>query len=62
MIAEFVEEATPEDLGRINPLARLGRPHELAGVIAYLATEAPEFLTGSTLYVDGGQTAIAPVP
>ena len=34
----------------------------LVGVIAYLATEAPEFLTGSTLYVDGGQTAIAPVP
>jgi NAD(P)-dependent dehydrogenase (short-subunit alcohol dehydrogenase family) len=62
MIAEFVAEATPEDLGRINPLARLGRPEELAGVITYLATEAPEFLTGSTLFVDGGQTAIAPVP
>jgi hypothetical protein len=31
-------------------------------VIAYLATDAPEFLTGSTLFVDGGQTAIAPVP
>lgn len=62
MIAEFVEEATAEDLARVNPMARLGRPEEIAGVIAYLATDAPDFLTGSTLYVDGGQTAVAPVP
>jgi NAD(P)-dependent dehydrogenase (short-subunit alcohol dehydrogenase family) len=62
MIAEFVAEATDEDLARINPLARLGRPDEIANVLAYLATDAPEFLTGSTLFVDGGQTAIAPVP
>ncbi len=62
MIAEFVADATPDDLRRINPLARLGRPEELAGVIAYLATDAPSFMTGSTLFVDGGQTAIAPIP
>ncbi|MEZ5078014.1 MAG: SDR family oxidoreductase [Solirubrobacterales bacterium] len=62
MIAEFVAEATKEDLTRINPLARLGRPEEIANVIRYLATDAPEFLTGATLFVDGGQTAIAPVP
>lgn len=62
MIADFVAEATKEDLARINPLARLGKPEELAGFITYLATEAPAFLTGSTLFVDGGQTAIAPMP
>lgn len=62
MIADFVADATADDLARINPLARLGQPDELASVIAYLATDAPEFLTGSTLFVDGGQTAIAPVP
>ncbi len=62
MVAEFVEQATPEDLRRINPLARLGRPEELAGFVTYVATEAPAFLTGSTLFVDGGQTAVAPMP
>lgn len=62
MIAEFVAEATPADLARINPLARLGRPEELASVIAFLATDAPMFFTGSTLFVDGGQTAVAPMP
>lgn len=62
MIAEFVAEATKEDLARVNPLARLGRPEEIANVVTYLASDAPEFLTGATLFVDGGQTAIAPVP
>lgn len=62
MIAEFVAEATEEDFARVNPMARLGRPEEIANVVTYLAAEAPEFLTGSTLFVDGGQTAIAPVP
>ncbi len=62
MIADFVAEATEEDFARVNPLARLGRPEEIASVVTYLAAEAPEFLTGSTLAVDGGQTAIAPVP
>ena len=62
MIAEFVETATEADLKRLNPLARLGRPDEIAGFIAYLATAAPLFLTGTTVFVDGGQTAMAPIP
>jgi len=62
MIAEFVAETTEEDLARVNPLARLGQPAEIANVIAYLATDAPEYMTGATLFVDGGQTAMAPAP
>jgi NAD(P)-dependent dehydrogenase (short-subunit alcohol dehydrogenase family) len=62
MVEEFVETATEDDLRRINPMARLGRPEEIAGLITYLAAEAPEFLTGSTLFIDGGQTAVAPLP
>jgi NAD(P)-dependent dehydrogenase (short-subunit alcohol dehydrogenase family) len=60
MVADFVAETTSEDLARINALGRLGRPEEIAGVITYLASDAPEFLTGATLFVDGGQTAMAP--
>jgi NAD(P)-dependent dehydrogenase (short-subunit alcohol dehydrogenase family) len=62
LIAEFVETATDDDLRKINPLARLAEPHELGGFIAYLASDAPAFLTCSTLVVDGGQTAVAPMP
>jgi NAD(P)-dependent dehydrogenase (short-subunit alcohol dehydrogenase family) len=62
MVEEFVETATEDDLRRINPMARLGKPEEIAGLITYLAADAPGFLTGSTLFIDGGQTAVAPLP
>lgn len=60
MTAQFARDATPDALRRLNPLGRLGEPEEIASVVAYLATDAPAFLTGATVLVDGGQTASAP--
>ena len=37
-------------------LRRLGRPLEVAGAVALLASEAGSFITGETLLVDGGQS------
>jgi NAD(P)-dependent dehydrogenase (short-subunit alcohol dehydrogenase family) len=62
MTEEFLVDATPEMLARINPLARVGDPDEIANFVLYLATEAPPYLTGATLFIDGGQTAAAPMP
>lgn len=42
--------------GRV-PLARFGQPSELMGVTLLLASAAGSFLTGQTIYVDGGFTA-----
>lgn len=36
------------------PLGRLGRPEEIAAAIAFLASEQAGFITGQTLFVDGG--------
>jgi citronellol/citronellal dehydrogenase len=50
--AEAVEQWT-----RSVPLGRLGRPEEVASVIAFLATDGGAYVTGTTIVVDGGVDA-----
>lgn len=38
-------------------LGRLGQPEDIAGVLVFLASPAASFITGQTIYVDGGYTA-----
>ena len=46
-----------EMVKRLLPLGRLGRPEEIAGLVAYLATAGAGFITGSSLTIDGGYVA-----
>jgi NAD(P)-dependent dehydrogenase (short-subunit alcohol dehydrogenase family) len=39
------------------PMNKLGVPEDLIGACVFLASEASNFITGQTLYVDGGLTA-----
>ncbi|GAC1320458.1 MAG: glucose 1-dehydrogenase [Thermoleophilaceae bacterium] len=38
------------------PLGRLGKPEEIAGAISWLASNEAGYVTGTTLFVDGGMT------
>ncbi|KAA1080112.1 hypothetical protein PGT21_002326 [Puccinia graminis f. sp. tritici] len=56
MTARYLDE-NPElesKWSSMNPLGRIGRPHELRGVISWLASDASTFCTGSDIIVSGG--------
>lgn len=42
-----------------TPLRRIGEPHEIAGAVVYLASDASTFMTGQTMVIDGGVTTAA---
>ena len=47
----------PEQLKKVTqniPLGRLGEPEDVAGLVAFLASDEAKYITGSTFYVDGG--------
>jgi glucose 1-dehydrogenase len=40
------------------PMHRMGEPSEIAKVAVFLASPAASYITGTTLYVDGGLTLV----
>jgi glucose 1-dehydrogenase len=50
--------ADPEARQRIlsrTPLGRIGDPKEIAAVVAFLASDQASYITGQTVYADGGR-------
>lgn len=57
-IATDMTEELPQDVKDAMltqiPLAKLGQPEDVANVVAFLASESANYMTGQTLHIDGG--------
>ncbi len=51
-------ESMYQEMARSVPLGRVGRAEEAANVISFLASEAASFVTGSSINLDGGASAV----
>ena len=51
---EQFEEKMLEDI----PLHRFGNPEDIKGAVLFLASPAAAYVTGQTVVVDGGATAL----
>ncbi|WP_151635062.1 SDR family NAD(P)-dependent oxidoreductase [Noviherbaspirillum aerium] len=52
--ALLANQAKVEALIGNIPLKRMGKPEDVAGVVAFLCSPEADYVTGSTMYVDGG--------
>ncbi len=54
----FDDPALRNDLLKRIPLGRVGQPEDVVGAVVFLASPAADLVTGHTLMVDGGWTAV----
>lgn len=64
---EFVDsmpdpESFRENIGKIHPIRRTGKPEEVASLVAWLASSEAAFVTGQIYTVDGGRMAQLSLP
>ena len=51
---DMAESAPVEEILKVVPMRRLGRPEEVAAAVAYLFSEGAAYVTGRVLTVSGG--------
>ena len=55
MVMEIPKEVLDSKIIPQIPMGRLGKPEEVAGLVAYLASDEAAFVTGANIAINGGQ-------
>ncbi len=55
---EQIPAAAKENFRKAIPLRRFGKPAEVAELVAFLLGEEGQYITGQTIQIDGGMTAV----
>lgn len=56
--ASELNQTDREQVESVHPMGRIGNPDDVAGAVTFLASEDAAFITGTSLLVDGGRTAV----
>jgi NAD(P)-dependent dehydrogenase (short-subunit alcohol dehydrogenase family) len=51
----FTDPGQYQELVKRVPLGRLGEPDDIVGAVVFLASEASNYVTGQTIYIEGGR-------
>jgi acetoacetyl-CoA reductase len=55
MVTEIPQDVLDSKILPQIPMGRLGKPDEVAGLVAYLASDEAAFVTGANIAINGGQ-------
>ena len=55
-LTQKLEKDILQKLIEAQPTRTMGKPEDVANVVSFLASEKTQFITGQTIYVDGGKS------
>lgn len=56
-LTDNIDESNEQRIINLHPLKRIGEPHDVGNLVAFLVSNAAKYITGTEIIIDGGITA-----